>query len=113
MNNEQAIVEKGISELAKTIAFVNKIHGWDNKSSDAESCAQIHGEVSELWEAFRREDKPSSKIPGFTKREEEAADIVLRTIGVAEARGFRIAEAITAKLQYNYTRDWKAEGKSC
>jgi len=75
-------------------------------SNFGDMCSNIHGEVSELWEAYRNSklaahcDKPCD----LTCAEEELADIVIRTMDLAVVMGISLGSAIKAKSDYNRTR---------
>lgn len=83
--------------------------------------ANIHGETSELWEAVRNGtlEQPCDKAPamiarGFdplTNEEEELADIIIRALDTARARGIDIGRAVMVKHLYNKTREHKHGGK--
>lgn len=87
----------------------------------SEHVANIHGEVSELWEAFRREqlDKPCDKaekmrelgLPELTCAEEELADIVIRALDTARDLGIDIGTAVMTKDAYNRTRAYRNGSK--
>lgn len=76
--------------------------------------ANLHSEVSELWEAFRdgKLTQPCNKaekmmalgLPAMTCAEEELADIVIRCLDTADALGVDLMRAIVAKHVYNTTR---------
>jgi len=76
-----------------------------------EELALVHSELSEALEGIREGNPPSSKIPEFTKAEAECADAVIRLMDTCYARGWRLAEAILAKHEYNLTRPYKHGGK--
>ena len=88
----------------------------------AASVANLHSEVSELWEAFRNHKlhKPCDKaekmellgLPGLTCIEEELADIFIRCLDTAREHGVDLAKAIRAKDAYNQTRPHKNGGKA-
>lgn len=80
---------------------------WERDISDAEMIAQFHGEISEAWDAIRDGNPESDKIAGFSKVEEELADAMLRMLDSSKARGWRIAEALIAKMNYNAGRPYK------
>jgi NTP pyrophosphatase (non-canonical NTP hydrolase) len=71
---------------------------------DAAALALIHSEVSEALEASRHGNLADDKIPEFSGVEAELADAIIRIMDLAEARGWRIAEAIVRKAQFNSTR---------
>lgn len=83
--------------------------------------ANLHGEVSELWEAFRKGEihKPCKKakemgamgLPALTCAEEEIADIIIRALDTAQAFGINAAQAVAAKHAYNTTRPHRHGGK--
>lgn len=76
--------------------------------------ANLHGEASEFWEAFRKGslDKPCDKaekmvaleLPPLTDAEEEIADVLIRTLDQAQAHGVDVAKAVATKMAYNRTR---------
>lgn len=69
-----------------------------------EMIALMHSELSELLEAEREEDKPSEKIPEFNKREEEAADVLIRLMDYCQGTGLDLLGAWLAKTAYNSGR---------
>jgi hypothetical protein len=72
----------------------------------------MHSELSEALEALRNGNQPDDHIPEFTGAEAELADVVIRIMDVAAAKGWRVAEAIMAKTSYNKTRPFKHGGKA-
>ena len=78
---------------------------WDGERNIPASLAEIHGEVSEILDALKHGDPASEKIPGFKSSEEECADVILRIMDLAEGRGWRVAEAIVAKMAFNEGRE--------
>lgn len=83
--------------------------------------ANIHGEVSELWEAYRagKLDEPCDKaakmsamgLRPLTCLEEEIADIIIRCLDTAVTHGIDIEQAIYVKHAYNGSRPFKHGGK--
>ena len=71
----------------------------------------MHSELSEALEGIRHGNPPSDKIPAFSAAEEELADTIIRIMDLAQKRGWRIAEAITAKALFNQGRSHKHGGK--
>lgn len=84
-------------------------------------CTNLTGEISELWEAYRKGelDKPCDKaakmkslgLPGLTCAEEEIADILIRTLDTAEFWGLDISRAMKAKHLYNASRSFRHGNK--
>jgi NTP pyrophosphatase (non-canonical NTP hydrolase) len=83
--------------------------------------ANLHGEVSEFWEAFRDGtlNEPCDKahkmealgLQPLTCAEEEIADALIRTLDTANAFGVDVAKAVAAKIAYNATRPKLHGGK--
>lgn len=106
---------------AKTKGF----HESDASRSDVENyavwTANLHGEVSELWEAVRQAelsvlcDKSQKMqdlgLPQLTCEDEELADIVIRVLDIAAARGVDIGKAIITKHHFNRSRPHMHGGK--
>lgn len=80
---------------------------WEEDRSDGELIALIHSELSELLEALREGNPRSAKCPSLSAAEEEAADVMIRLMDMAQARGWSLQHAVAAKAQYNTTRPRK------
>lgn len=78
---------------------------WDRERHISELLAEIHGEVSEVLEAAKRGNPESEKTPGFSKCEEELADVVIRIMDLAAGKKWDVAGAIVAKIRHNATRE--------
>jgi len=78
---------------------------WDNPRNDGEAIALIHSELSEALEALRSNNAPDRHLRDFAGVEVELADAVIRIMDISEGRGWRVVEAILAKIDYNKGRD--------
>ena len=105
-------------------AFNNaKDKGFYDKGqpSVGDFCANVHGEVSELWEAHRHDqlnapcDKASEMIlvgcVPLSCAQEEIADILIRCFDMAGALGIDLDEAVQQKMKFNSMRSYRHGGK--
>jgi NTP pyrophosphatase (non-canonical NTP hydrolase) len=97
-------------------SIASQIHNWAQRKgfwesgsdrNDGEMIALIHSELSEALEGLRHGNPESKKIPPFTSVEEELADVVIRIMDLAQARGWEVAKAINAKRYFNEQRPYK------
>lgn len=101
--------------------------GWHDDTMDdltfiKTTVSNIHGEVSELWEAARKHllREPCDKadkmealgLPALTCEEEELADIIIRCFDTAGRRGIDIGRAIAIKQEFNMARGYRYGGKA-
>ena len=122
---------KGLNELSKQInKFVNSI-GFDNADTPLR-IALIHSEVSEAFEAFRKDklfklDESQKRVlegwvydvdfkPQFEQNckdtfEDEIADSIIRLLDLCGKNGIDIEYHIEQKMRYNATRGHKYGGK--
>lgn len=72
-------------------------------SSHKGLCIGISAEWRELYDAGKHD--PSEHVPGYTAREEEAADIIIATLTYLQSIGCRnIEQLIRDKIEYNRNR---------
>lgn len=118
MNETHKTSLNELSKLAYQNAVDKGFHDDDYEKSTVELYAKwtanIHGEVSELWESARNGDLKifCDKYSYFkqlgldylTCEEEELADIIIRVLDTAGARSIDIGRAVLLKMAYNATR---------
>ena len=107
-----------MSSLAYNNAKEKGFHDIDEQCRPVDNYARwtvnLHGEVSELWEAARKDqltelcDKAEkmADVTGdaLTCEEEELADIIIRVLDTAKARNVDIGRAVILKHLYNASR---------
>ncbi len=93
-------------------AFIQQIRAKVMRN-DGEALMLVVTEVAEAMEGLRHQNPPDDKVPAFSAAEAECADVVIRLMDLCHARGWRLAEAIEAKVAFNQTRPFKHGGKSC
>lgn len=111
MNQTHIEALNELSRAAYSNAVAKGFHGKDGDlvADYARWAVNIHGEVSELWEAARKGNLqiPCDKAGDgcfLTCEEEELADIIIRVLDTAGARGVNIGRAVLLKMAYNATR---------
>ena len=103
----------GFNEMAKDVYDNAVAHGWwEGERNEAELIALMHSELSEALEGLRHGNPPSDHIPEFSSMEEEYADVIIRIMDHAAAKGYRVAEALIAKHEFNKSRAFKHGGKA-
>ena len=75
--------------------------------NDSEMIMLVVTELAEAVEGLRHGNPPDDKVPEFTAVEAEFADAIIRMMDQAHARGWRVAQAIEAKMKFNATRAHK------
>lgn len=101
------------SEAAKRVHATAREKGWwEADRNEGELIALMHAELSEALEGLRAGNPPSDHIPEFSAVEEEFADVIIRIMDHAAARGYRVGEALEAKLVFNAGRPRKHGGKA-
>lgn len=100
------------NQLAVAVNDIAKSKGWwKGDRNDGELIALIHSELSEALEGLRHGNPPSDHIPKYSVVEEELADVVIRIMDYAVAKGHRVAEAIVEKAEFNSNREFMHGGK--
>lgn len=97
-----------IQEMSAVVRKIAKDHGFAGaERAEAEAIALMHSELSEALESIRKGHPPDHHCPQFTNTEIEYADAIIRILDNGAARGYRIAEAVIAKVEFNDKRPFK------
>ena len=103
-----------IDELANAVHDNAVRHGFHPETETpqqfiANQCNNLHGEVTELWDAWRagKQDEQCDKDIGFTCTEEELADLVIRALDLSRRLSVDIVYVVNVKHEYNKTRPLK------
>lgn len=101
------------NEIARQAHANAKSKGfWDKDRDDLIGIGLMHSELSEAFEAIRHGNPPDDHIPEFSGVEAEFADVIIRIMDTAQRRGYRVGEAVIAKMAYNSNRP-HMHGKTC
>jgi NTP pyrophosphatase (non-canonical NTP hydrolase) len=108
---------KTIDEMQAEVYENNHAHGWfEEERTVGDDIAHLHGEVSEMWEAFRvtglsdatgaslGDQSAPAKPEGFGS---EVADVFIRLLDTCERRGIDLLAEYERKMAYNRTRPYK------
>lgn len=123
MNEARPEAFAALNELADHVYETAKSKGFhDDPVPLSVSTANLHSEVSEMWEAFRNnslhsfcdksEKMKALGLNPLTNLEEELADIVIRALDTARENGVDIGNAVRVKDAYNAKREFRNGGKS-
>ncbi len=101
-----------ISDIQRKVHKTAVEHGWWEKPRPVgEVLMLMVTELAEAMEAYRAGNPESDKIPGYSKLEEELADVIIRLLDFAAGFDLDIAGAVAAKMAYNETRPYRHGGK--
>lgn len=104
-----SLINAGITALSEAAHRHALAAGfWRDTRNEGELIALAHSELSEALEYIRHGNSVvSDHIPDFLGVEEEFADCVIRIADHCAARGYRLGDAIVAKMKFNSTREFK------
>ncbi|GAF68846.1 unnamed protein product [marine sediment metagenome] len=101
-----------IAEIQQQVHRTAIEHGWwDTPRSTGEILMLMVTELAEAMEAYREGNPESDKIRGFSRMEEELADVIIRLLDLAGKEGLNIEAAVLAKMAYNEDRPYRHGGK--
>jgi NTP pyrophosphatase (non-canonical NTP hydrolase) len=104
LKNELSVLCEDVHQIARSKGW------WDVPRNDGELIALIHSELSEALEGLR-EGSNDKHCPEFLSVEVELADCVIRIMDMCQAKRYRLADAMSAKIEFNKTREYKHGGK--
>lgn len=121
-DEKDSLYDGTLNQIADAVHRNAKWHGFHppEQSEDdwlAHMCCNKHGEVSELYDAWRSGklrapcDKADKMValglPALTCVEEELADLIIRVLDESRRLGVDIAKAVAVKHLFNLTRPHK------
>ena len=99
-----------LNGLGKIIKSAYLAGQQNPERNEGEMISLMHSELSEALEGLRN-GTFDDKIESFRSIEAEFADVIIRIMDHAEEKGYRVAEALVAKIEFNETRPYKHGGK--
>ena len=100
-------MQSQIHSIMLEVAEVNRLNGWHDESRTfGEDVALLHSEVSEMLEAYRKNDTANLY--------EEAADVFIRLLDTwfrLGKSGDDLVDEVMSKLAKNRTRGYRHGGK--
>jgi NTP pyrophosphatase (non-canonical NTP hydrolase) len=104
-------------EIAKSVGF----HSSNELIILGNYISNLHAEISELWEAYRKQELNSpcdkaekmkaANLEVLTCAEKEIADILIRTLDMAAALNIDVEKAVRIKSEFNKTRPFRNGNK--
>ena len=92
--------------MARETFAVLAEHGlWGRETSPPQAFCQLHSEVSEAYEAWRRYD--------VSEMRQELADVLITLLNISAGMGFSIADEVKAMHEKNKARPYRHGGKRC
>ena len=100
---------EAIEGMIGYVSVINTTNGWFDSSRTFEAdIALLHSEVSEAFEAFRKNNWTKEK----DSVQDELADVLIRLLDTCDRYQVNLTEQFLAKLRINETRGYKHNGKS-
>ncbi len=97
-----------ISNAADSHAYAKRQGFWEGKEDRTnELLMWAVTEMGEIFDAVQRGNQPDPKVPEFSAAEIEAADVLIILMDLAHSNGWRVAQAVEAKMKFNNSRPYK------
>jgi NTP pyrophosphatase (non-canonical NTP hydrolase) len=107
------VFAEAFNKTATTVHAIAVEKGWwEGTRNEGELIALMHSELSEALEGLRHGNPHSEHISEFSAVEEEFADVLIRIMDHAMYKGYRVGEAVEAKIKFNASRAYKHGGKA-
>ena len=105
LNETESDIHTGLRKLCEESYATAKSKGFHDKPRTfGDSCALIHTEISEAFEAFRNNESKRRVA-------EELADAMIRIADTAQDMGLFLADELIFKMQRNKKREQMHRGK--
>lgn len=102
--NEALRLSRAIRDVSTRIEAINTANGWfDVGRSMGDDMALLHSEVSEAYEAYRKNDPDNFR--------EELADVFIRLMDTCTRHGVNLTREVYRKLEINAQRGYRHGGK--
>jgi NTP pyrophosphatase (non-canonical NTP hydrolase) len=97
-----------LEEMIGLVTAVNAANGWyDSSRTFGEDIALLHSEVSEAFEAMRKDDWSGNK----DSVQDELADVFIRLLDTCARHNVQLANQFLKKMAINETRGYRHGGK--
>lgn len=105
MNSGEVQAAVTLWNMTDTVNHINRDNGWfDTDRTFGDDCALLHSEVSELFEAYRKD-------MGKDEMGKELADILIRLLDTAYRQDISIGYYFALKCEENRQRGYRHGGR--
>ena len=100
--------ETAIEQMTERVFLINQHNGWfDEKRSFGDDIALLHSEITEMYEAYRKDNWNTEK----DSVQDEAADILIRLLDTCYRYGINLTQQFINKCEINAARGYKHGNK--